>query len=415
MYFDSTGDIFYKASGVDSVRNCCHRCLNKDKTLFYEFYSRLHQKKVKYCLNCIGLGRSDSATPLMALESTARKEKCGYSLHFELTEIQKEASGRVVKAIREGENLLLHAVTGAGKTEIIFEGIRYARENGLNVAVVSPRIDVVKELHLRLGGAFKKSRIDLMFAGVKVKFDHHFTVCTVHQLYNFIGHFDCIIVDEFDAFPLAGDWNLQGAIAKAMTEAGILIIMTATPTRRMLKMTDGNVFRIARRYHGHDLTIPAVHYADIRKGIKKGRLDAKLKRLLEAIIMNDRKVLVFFPDIKMMHQVHGLMTESFDGVETVHSGDAGRYGKVERMREGGIRILLTTTILERGVTFKDLDVIVVHTEYFPSDTLIQICGRVGRKPQDPSGSIHLLTLYNTRHIQAAIRKIKAFNKGRAVL
>lgn len=415
MYFDSKGDILYKESGVDSVRNRCHRCLNKDKTLFYEFYSHLHLKKVKYCLNCIGLGRSDSATPLMALETTSRKEKCGYKLHFELTDIQKEASERVVRAIREGENLLLHAVTGAGKTEIIFEGISFARESGLNVAVVSPRIDVVKELHLRLGGAFTKSRIDLMFAGVKVKFEHHFTVCTVHQLYNFIEHFDCIIVDEYDAFPLADDSNLQGAIGKAMKEEGRLIIMTATPTRRMLKMAAGNVFRISRRYHGHDLTIPAIHYADVRKGTEKGRLDAKLKRLLEEIIMKERKVLVFFPDIKMMHQVHEVMKEGFDDVEAVHSGDAGRFGKVQRMREGSVRILLTTTILERGVTFKGLDVIVVHTEYFPSDTLIQICGRVGRKPQDPSGSVHFLTLYNTRHIQAAIRKIKSFNKGRGVL
>lgn len=415
MYFDNKGDILYKESGVDSLKNQCHRCLNKDKTLFYEFHSALHQKKVKYCLNCIGIGRSDSVTPLIAKASAVKKEKCEYKLHFELTEIQRKASKRVVEAMEARENLLLHAVTGAGKTEIIFEGIKYARERGRNVAVVSPRIDVVKEVHLRLSEAFKRSRIDLMFAGVKVKFEHHFTVCTVHQLYNFISHFDCIIVDEYDAFPLADDSNLRGAIGKAMTEDGSLIIMTATPTREMLRLANGNVFQIARRYHGHDLTIPEIHYANVRKGIQKGRLDPILKRLLEGIIMNGRKVLVFFPDIKMMYQVHDLMAKFFDGAETVYSGDGGRYAKVQRMREGSIQILLTTTILERGVTFKDLDVIVVHTEYFPSDTLIQICGRVGRKPQDPSGKVHLLTLYNTHHIQATIRKIKAFNNGVAVL
>ncbi len=415
MYFDRKGDILYKEAGVDGLKNHCHRCLNRDRTLFYEFYSPLDEKKVKYCLNCIGIGRSDSVTPLMAAASSSRKEPCEYKLHFELTEIQKAASERVAAAVESRENLLLHAVTGAGKTEIIFEGIRRAREAGLNVAVVSPRIDVVKEVHLRLAEAFKKSRIDLMFAGVKVKFEHHFTVCTVHQLYNFSGHFDCIFVDEFDAFPLAGDRTLRGAIGKAMKEDGSLIIMTATPTREMLGLAGGNVFKIARRYHGHDLTMPMIHYADVRKGAEKGRLNAKLKRLLEGIVQNDRKVLVFFPDIKMMHRVHELMKGHFNGVETVHSGDAGRYAKVQRMREEEIQILLTTTILERGVTFKGLDVIVVHTEYFPSDTLIQICGRVGRKPQDPYGNVHFLTHYNTRHIQATIRKIKAFNAGRAVL
>lgn len=414
MYFDSKGDILYKESGVDSVKNLCHRCLNDDKTLFYEFHSPLHQKKVKYCLNCIGIGRSDSVTPLIAAESVSRSETCEYKLHFELTEIQKAASRKVVEAVCEKENLLLHAVTGAGKTEIIFEGIKYARENGLNVAVVSPRIDVVKELHLRLSGAFRKARIDLMFAGVKVKFEHHFTVCTVHQLYNFTDHFDCIIVDEFDAFPLEGDTHLQGAVRKALTARGSIIIMTATPTKKMLKLAGGNVFQIARRYHGHDLAIPEIHYANVRKGMEKGRLDAKLERLLDGIMTHGRKVLVFFPEIKMMHEVHGLMGD-FDGVEAVYSGDAARYVKVQRMREGDIRILLTTTILERGVTFRDLDVIVVHTEYFPADALIQICGRVGRKPQDPTGNVHFLTLYNTHHIRATIRKIKAFNSGRTVL
>lgn len=414
MYFDSKGDILYKKAGVDSIKNLCHRCLNNDRTLFYEFHSPLHQKKVKYCLNCIGIGRSDSVTPLIAAESAARKEDCEYKLHFELTEIQKEASGKVVEAVRGKENLLLHAVTGAGKTEIIFEGIKYARANGLNVAVVSPRIDVVKELYLRLSDAFKNVRIDLMFAGVKVKFEHHFTVCTVHQLYNFTEHFDCIIVDEFDAFPLAGDTRLQGAVHKALTSRGNIIIMTATPTRKMLKLAGGNVFQIARRYHGHDLAIPEIHYANVRKAMEKRRLDAKLKELLEAVMMNGRKVLVFFPDIKMMHQVYQLM-DGFCDAEAVYSGDDERYAKVQRMREGDIRILLTTTILERGVTFRDLDVIVVHTEYFPADTLIQICGRVGRKPQDPTGNVHFLTLYNTHHIQAAVRKIKAFNSGRAVL
>ncbi|SDK98420.1 DEAD/DEAH box helicase family protein [Lacicoccus qingdaonensis] len=416
MYFHSKGEVVYKEAGVDIIKNICHRCHNRDRKLFYEFYSELDQHKIKYCLNCIGLGRVDSMTPLAGTETHRRKEKCDYVLNFELTDIQKEASKKVVSAVRERRHLLLHAVTGAGKTEIIFEGIKYAREHGLNVAVVSPRIDVVKEVHLRLGDAFRKSRIDLMFAGVKVKFEHHFTVCTVHQLYNFHDHFDCIIVDEYDAFPLADDKHLLGAIDKAKTADGNIIIMTATPTRKMVKHVGvGNIFQIARRYHGHDLTVPVIHYGNVNKEVQQKKLNGKLKRLLDGIMDANRRVLVFFPEIKMMYEAYPLILKHFEDAETVYSGDGERYSKVERMREGEIKILLTTTILERGVTFKDLDVIVVHTEYFPSDTLIQICGRAGRKPQDPTGNVHFITLYNTHHIQKTVRTIKAFNRGSAVI
>lgn len=416
MYFNSKGEVVYKKAGVDSRKNICHRCLNQDKKLFYEFYSALYKQKVKYCLNCIELGRVDSITPLKGMETQRKKERCEYKLNFSLTDIQQQASNRVVAAIKDGRHLLLHAVTGAGKTEIIFEGVKYAREHGLNVAIVSPRIDVVKEVHLRLSDAFRKSRIDLMFAGVKVKFEHHFTVCTVHQLYNFHNHFDCIIVDEYDAFPLVDNKNLLGAIDKAGTTEGNRIIMTATPTKKMVDYVGKeNVFQIARRYHGHDLTVPEIYYGNVNKEVGRQKLNRELKRLLQAITDADRRVLVFFPEIEMMYAAYPLILKYFDGAETVYSGDEERYSKVESMREGGIKILLTTTILERGVTFKNLDVIVVHTEYFPSATLIQICGRVGRKPQDPTGSVYFITLYNTHHIQKTIRTIKAFNRGSAII
>ena len=43
-----------------------------------------------------------------------------------------------------------YAVTGAGKTEMMYEGIRVARQLGFNVAIVSPRVDVVVEISLRI-------------------------------------------------------------------------------------------------------------------------------------------------------------------------------------------------------------------------------------------------------------------------
>src|SRR5699024_6465580 len=98
----------------------------------------------------------------------------------------------------------------------------------------------------------------------------------------------------------ADDKHLLGAIDKAGTVDGNIIIMTATPTRKMVSYVgEGNVFQIARRYHGHDLTVPVIHYGNVNKEVRRKRLNGKLKRLLDDITAADRRVPVFFPEIQM--------------------------------------------------------------------------------------------------------------------
>ena len=394
----------------------CNRCGNKDRTLFYTYYSEYHKRDITYCLFCITLGRSDSVTPLYGYPTVRARDNIDYRLEFELNEIQKSASARLTEAIKQRHNLMLYAVTGAGKTEITFEGIKYARRNGLNVAFVSPRIDVVKEVYLRLAEAFKGVRIDLMYSGVKSVFTNMFTVCTVHQLFNYKDHYDVIIIDEVDAFPLPEEPLLMETIQRAAAADGSIILMTATPAAPMKKMAGkDNIVTIARRYHGHDLAVPKVIFHNAEKYINKNRMPKKLESLLDTIVNNQRRVLVFFPDIKMMQRAKAVLENKYPRMESVYSGDAERFEKVQRMRDGEIDILLTRTILERGVTFLYLDVIVVDAHRFDSAGLIQISGRVGRKPKDPTGSIWLLTVFNTSGIRRTIKVIREFNRGRTAL
>lgn len=394
----------------------CLRCGNRDKYLFYKYYSSYEGTEITYCLHCILLGRSDSLHPLYGYETKRKSESIDYTLDFELNDIQKRASVRLVAAIKNKHNLMLYAVTGAGKTEITFEGIKYARQHGLNVAFVSPRIDVVKEVYLRLTDAFKGVRIDLMYSGVKSVFSHMFTVCTVHQLFNCINHYDVIIIDEVDAFPLPEEPLLMETIKRAAADDASIILMTATPTREMKELAGKeNIVTIARRYHGFDLAVPNIVWHNTNKYIKKNKIPPRLIQLVDNIIREQRKVLIFFPDIAMMKSLATVMKTKYSRLESVYSGDAERYEKVQMMRDGELDILLTTTILERGVTFLYLDVIVVDAHRFDSASLIQICGRVGRKPTDPTGNIWLLTTFNTAGIRQTITAIKEFNKGRAVL
>ena len=406
----------YKSQGVDPVKKICHRCGNNSRKYFYQYYSRFHGSDVTYCLKCVSIGRSDSVTPLTAVHVERAMESCRYHLNFDLSDSQKKASERVVQALENNENLLLYAVTGAGKTEISFEAISLARQRGLNVAFVSPRIDVVKEVYLRLAAAFKDARIDLLYSGVKVAFDHRFTVCTVHQLYNHISHFDLIIVDETDAFPLPEDSQLMDAILRAATEKSSIILMTATPSKRMIDFAGReNVVTLTRRYHGYDLAVPEIIRGSADRDIQKNRLPEKLHMLIQNVIARDRRVLIFVPEISMMQQLFPLIREKYPLSASVYSQDHERYLKVDSMRGDGTKVLLTTTILERGVTFENLDVIVLGAEKFNSNSLIQICGRVGRKADDPTGSIWFMAAHHTGSIRRTIKIIKSFNKGETAI
>ena len=90
-----------------------------------------------------------------------------------------------------------------------------------------------------------------------------------------------------------------------------------------------------------------------------------------------------------MEKLLPLLQNIHPKIEAVYSEDPQRKEKVLAMRQKEIPILLTTTILERGVTFPKLDVAVFGAEdrIFTESALVQIAGRVGRSSDYPSGDI----------------------------
>ncbi len=68
------------------------------------------------------------------------------------------------------------AVTGAGKTEMMFQGIQYARIQGDNIAIVSPRVDVVVEISKRIKDAFLNEDIDILHQQSRQQFEGHFVL-----------------------------------------------------------------------------------------------------------------------------------------------------------------------------------------------------------------------------------------------
>ena len=400
--------IAYKCKGVfkkDGLWTCV-QCGTNDTHDFYSYYSKCRDETITYCRRCLFLGRMDNVNSVLITTSAKQKSTAQYQLKFPLTEQQLYAANKIVEAIKAQENLLLDAVTGAGKTEMIFKGIQYARQHGLNVAVVSPRVDVVIEVSLRLVEAFEYEDIDIIYEGHPQQYNGHFVVATVQQLLRFKKHFDVVFIDEVDAFPLAMDLILMKALTLASCPKYSHIYMTATPPKQLLKtIPPHNQIKLPARYHRRLLPVPTFKYLKIYTH----KIHPTLVQLLKQQIQNMRITLVFVNNIIDMKKLYQLYRSYIEDMTYVYSEDSERYEKIADLRAGKYKVIFTTTILERGFTMAHLDVIVLESHLFLTSALIQIAGRVGRKLYAFDGLVLFCHQGVSWSMIAARRKIKHMN------
>ena len=113
-----------------------------------------------------------------------------------------------------------------------------------------------------------------------------------------------------------------------------------------------------------------------------------------------------------MEQAIPLFQKLHRHIEAVHAEDPDRKQKVLNLRNEKLKGLLTTTILERGITIKNVQVAVIGAEskIFNSSALIQISGRVGRNVHYPTGEIVFFHHGITVEMDAARDEIKRLNK-----
>ncbi|MEW8986543.1 MAG: DEAD/DEAH box helicase family protein, partial [Bacillus sp. (in: firmicutes)] len=159
-------------------RACCNRCGNSDKELLAEFPCARCGKKCTYCRACIMMGRVSECTPLYGW-SGEMPEIAPAPLQWNgsLSVGQQVASDRVVEAISHNEELLVWAVCGAGKTELLFKGIEVAFATCKRVCIATPRTDVVLELTPRLQSVFPSIQVSSLYGGSDDR--HQFSPLTI--------------------------------------------------------------------------------------------------------------------------------------------------------------------------------------------------------------------------------------------
>ncbi|NGP44945.1 DEAD/DEAH box helicase family protein [Bacillaceae bacterium SIJ1] len=399
-------------------KTTCRRCGNQQMSSFYSHTCAYCGKLSTYCRRCLQLGRSDTCTLLYRWPAHAShvKQKVQLVWSGELTAQQLYASELISDTIDGGEKLTVWAVCGSGKTEMLFAGIAKALSEGKRVAIASPRSDVIRELAPRLRAVFPQVPMAALYAGtLDVVKDQALLLCTTHQLLRFFAAFDCIIIDEVDAFPYAMDDMLQFAVKQAAKPRCAIIYLTATPSQEMkqqIKQKKLAVVRIPARYHGKPLPEPTFQRLLFgERHFQQQRIPLGLKKRLNRWLDERRPVFLFVPTVKDVAAMVELVQRITPKVAGVHAEDAERIEKVQAFRKQEIAVLVTTSILERGVTIPYVAVAVwqAHHAIFTESALVQICGRVGRSIDDPLGDIVLFHEGLTKDMLAARSHIQDMN------
>lgn len=374
-----------------------------------------------YCRECLQLGKVRACDQLMTLPETgvfAEIEEPVLQWKGRLSPQQEQAAKEIAQTVRQGGTRIVWAVTGAGKTEMLFPAVAEALTAGKRVCIASPRVDVCLELAPRLKAAFEKVDLVTLYGGSEEPYRRtQLVIATTHQLLRFREAFDVMIVDEIDAFPYHLNDALHYAVQKALRSAGSQIFLTATPDRQMrrsIRKGEIEASVLPARYHRHPLPVPVAKLLKGRLG-KGAALGCNVLAHLLRLLEDKKTCLVFLPTILYMEALLPDFERQFKHCrfDWVHSKDLNRKQKIQQMRRGELDFLLTTTILERGVTFTDIDVIVLRADHtvYTEAALVQIAGRAGRSAAYPKGEVTFYCEKWTRPISRAIRQIKGMNSS----
>ena len=373
----------------------CPRCGNSDpKYIGY-------LKGEPYCRFCISM-KGKNAEPKNRGRG-AIVMKLGYPLSKE----QSYISEKIVANYKDKKDTLVNAVCGAGKTELVYRVMACVLSQGKTVAFAVPRRDVVIELSQRIHMVFPYNSIVSVYGGHTEKLEADIVVLTTHQLYRYEKYFDLVILDEIDAFPFKNNKLLSSMFFRSIK--GQIVMMSATPSKDVIEFfskENKEILELNTRFHKHPLPVP-----NVIKKIGYLKVPYLIKKLKE-FILEGKKIFVFAPTIDRCEFLAKTLKIPVKNGTFVHSKCKDRTQKIKDFKEGKYDYLVTTAVLERGVTFKDLQVIIydADSDIYDSQALIQISGRVGRKIDAPEGEVLFLVNKETDAIKAAIDTIKEKNR-----
>ena len=372
----------------------CPRCGNSDPRFLG------HKNGEVYCRKCISF-RGEEAS-----EKKRSPKNVVLSLDYRLSKEQEALSKQIIENYDKGIDTLVYAVCGSGKTEISYGIIARSMARGLRVGFALPRRDVVIELYYRLKSAFPHNSIVAVYGGNTTRLEGDCIILTTHQLYRYPNYFDLLVMDEIDAFPFKGNDVLIAMYKRSLK--GHCVMMSATPSEAVIKEFQGEghaILELRTRFHKHPIPVP--------KTITVPSIFQLLFviRRLRVYGKEGKPCLIFVPTVEDVELLFQKLSMFVKGGDYVSSKRRMREAIISKFKKGGYRYLVTTAVLERGVTVKGVQVVVFGADdpIYDSAALIQIAGRVGRKKGAEDGDVFFLAKEESKSMRKAIKEIRFCN------
>jgi len=377
----------------------CKRCGNKDISYFYK------GSKGYYCRKCVSFKRILIEEDLESKDYEIKDEAYEYFFKYELTKYQRKASTEILKNIIDGKDVLLEAVCGAGKTELVVETISYFLSHHKKVCYAISRKEVVKELSRRFAAIFKNAKVIGVYGGHHKEIVGDLIVCTTHQLFRYYKTFDLLVLDEVDAFPLNGNIPLMNIALNSCV--GNIIFSTATSNKFLVDvLINRNYEKVSLKIRPSlkPLTVPIIKYHFI------------LVRLIKILLNSNERFIVFTSTKKETLYLYYLF-KYLKKCTYVYSDLETRDQNILDFKDKKYDVIFSTSVLERGITIENINVILYmkSNNIIDKSSIIQMIGRVGRGVKYTNGKAYILSNSRYEDIDEVMEYLKEANDALSLL
>ena len=374
----------HKPSSVEQIKRAKYR-LNMDDLLYFAL--QLEEKN-----------RNLPAGSVYGIHSLATTMKIIENLPFQLTRDQKSAYEELVNRIRSGKrlNALIQGDVGCGKTILAFLLMFVMADNGFQSVLLAPTQVLASQHYNELKEMAAPYDIDVVYIanGLKkkereailksIEDGSALMIVGTHSVLSKEVKFHDLglsITDEEHRFGV-----LQREEITTKAKAGMhTVTMSATPIPRSLSdvlLSTTEVFNIQSMPNGRKPIQTAICASQntifqfIKKEIEKGHQAYVVCPLIE-----DKQGAM--EGILSVEQTYAEYTDAFGkGAVAVLNGkmkEDETENVIQSFKNGEIKILVSTTVVEVGVNVPNATVIVINNaERFGLASLHQLRGRVGR-------------------------------------
>lgn len=329
-------------------------------------------------------------------------EKLKQNLKFSLTVSQEKACGEILEDLKKTYPMhrLLQGDVGCGKTVVSAFAFAGAVSSGFQAAFMVPTEILAYQHAQTFRGIFKGFgyRIEVLVASLSkaeiekirkdIKEGKIDIVIGTHALISeevIFKNLRFVAIDEQHKFGVA-----QRALLPKKGINPHYLIMSATPIPRSLALS---------LYGDLDLSVinelPAGRVTPKTMWVKEGKREW-VYNFIEEQLSKGRQAYIIYPvieenddeDLRSLEEMYGSLKERFSKFKTgMFHGQLAAKKKlsvIEEFRSGGIDILVSTTVVEVGVSVDNATVMLIENpERFGLAQLHQLRGRIQRSNHEP--------------------------------